>query len=134
MNIREVIRKAQCATFGLGVLATGSIAACGDSSSASPSAPAPAPAAARAPVASIALVPNSLVLFAGSTGQLVATMLDEHGNVVAATAAWHSSNDAIASVDDAGSVAGKAAGSAFVYATVDGHTDSAAVVVQSGSR
>lgn len=134
MNIGEVIRRARRVAPGIGVLATAGLVACGDSATPSPSAPSPAPAATRAPVTSITLVPNALALFAGSTGQLVATMLDDHGNVVAATASWHSSNDAIASVDETGSVSAKAAGSAFVYATVDGHTDSASVVVQAGSR
>ena len=130
MYMREVIRLRRISGLALGAFAAGIVTACSDTSSPSPSAPAPSPAAARAPVSSITLVPNALAVFAGATGQLVATMRDDHGNIVAATATWRSSNDAIASVSDAGMVSGKTAGSAFVYATVDGVTDSAAVLVQ----
>ena len=83
-----------------------------------------------APAASLTLTPRALALFAGNYGQLIAVGRDANGAVVSQRPTWRSSNAAIADVlGDSGVVQAKTVGSAYIYATLNGHTDSAAVVV-----
>jgi hypothetical protein len=55
------------------------------------------------------------------------------GRVVHTKATWRSSNSDVAVTSDTGIVYAKAAGTAKVYGTIDGHTDSATVTVTSRS-
>ncbi|HTE44468.1 MAG TPA: Ig-like domain-containing protein [Gemmatimonadaceae bacterium] len=82
--------------------------------------------------ATITLTPRAVSLTVGAVGQVVAAARDDHGTPIARHASWHSSNLGIVTVDDDGIVNGKSAGTAFVYATLDGQTDSATVVVAGG--
>jgi len=81
------------------------------------------------PVVSITMFPANLVLPLGSYGEIVADARDAAGVRVNKNGTWRSSNDAVATVGDTGVVFGKALGSATVYVTIDGHTDSANVMV-----
>jgi len=75
----------------------------------------------------LAVSPRMLTMTVGATGQLVA--VDPNGTIITSQVTWRSSNAAIAGVGDPGVVTGKSAGTAFVYATFGGHTDSVTVAV-----
>lgn len=75
------------------------------------------------PVASIALVPDTLVLLVGEQARFFATPLDANGNALSGrTVSWKTSDALIASVDADGIVTGIALGLATVTATIDGVT------------
>ncbi|HEX2210031.1 MAG TPA: Ig-like domain-containing protein, partial [Longimicrobium sp.] len=80
---------------------------------------------------SIQVMPDSLALDVGATGQLTAVLRDAAGNVVTGPApVWSSSSAAVAAVDAQGQVRGVAAGEAQVTATVGALSASARVRVR----
>jgi len=82
------------------------------------------------PVVSVTLTPRTVTLGLGYYASLVATARDAAGVRVIKAVTWRSSNAALVAIaSDTGVVHGKALGTATVYATVDGHTDSATVTV-----
>src|SRR5205807_10021694 len=83
-----------------------------------------------APVASVAVVPESLTVVVGSSQRLVATLKDAKGNVLRGRqVSWVSSAPTIASVTSAGLVTAVALGTATISATSEGKSDSAAINV-----
>ncbi|SOD02107.1 Ig-like domain (group 2) [bacterium JGI 053] len=81
-------------------------------------------------VARVQVIPDSLVLAVGATGDFTAVAFDSAGNALTGrTIAWSSANPAIASVGSTGTVTGAAAGATRVTATVDGVSGSAPVRV-----
>lgn len=81
--------------------------------------------------ATLAISPRTITMTVGASGTLVA--VDPNGNIVTGRATWRSSNTAIAVASDSGVVTGKSAGTAVVYATLGGYTDSATVAVVGGT-
>jgi uncharacterized protein YjdB len=85
---------------------------------------------APAPVVTVRVQPDSLVLTAGATGDLSATAYDGQGNVLTGrVVVWASSNRAVATIGTGGVVTAVAEGSTRINATVDGVTGSAYVRV-----
>ena len=81
-------------------------------------------------VALVTVTPGSIGLVMGATQPLAVTLSDAAGNALpAATMKWSSSNNSIASVSSSGVVTAKRAGSATVYASVNGVSGKAAVAV-----
>lgn len=77
----------------------------------------PQGASSLPPVSSISLSPGSLTVGLSGSEQVLATVRDANGNVLAgAPLVWTSSNPASAAVDGAGEVTGLAAGTATVMA------------------
>jgi hypothetical protein len=94
--------------------------------------PTPTPTSGS-PAASVVLTPHVLTLSAGYYGQLIAVGRDANGVIVTQRPTWRSSNAAIADVlGDTGVVQAKTVGTTYIYATLNGHTDSATVVVSAG--
>jgi hypothetical protein len=89
------------------------------------------PPTSNGPVASIRVTPHTATLPIGYYLTIGVTALDANGAVVAGTpATFHSSDATIVSVvSDTGTIVGKALGTAKIYATVAGHTDSTTVTV-----
>jgi hypothetical protein len=88
------------------------------------------PATSNGPVASVVVSPKQVSVPQGYYTRLSARPLDGKGVLVAGKLAqWRSSDANIAVPSDTGIIYGKAMGSAKVYATVDGHTDSATIIV-----
>jgi hypothetical protein len=81
------------------------------------------------PVASVTLDPHSVSLPLGYYAALRATARDAAGVRVIKAASWRSSDASVAIASDTGVVYARALGTAKIYATVDGHTDSATVTV-----
>ncbi|HEX6816160.1 MAG TPA: Ig-like domain-containing protein [Gemmatimonadaceae bacterium] len=82
------------------------------------------------PVASVTVSPHSASVVTNGTVQLSVTLRDANGNVLTGrTTSWSSSDSATAIVNGSGLVTGATPGTAEVYATSEGHTDSAAVTV-----
>ena len=80
--------------------------------------------------ATIRILPDSLVLNVGATGQLSVVVRDASGAVLPGPApAWSSSHPAVATVDAQGGVRGVSAGTATVTATVGALSASATVRV-----
>jgi hypothetical protein len=70
----------------------------------------------------------------GQYGFVTANAVDAAGvPILGKTPAWASSSDGVVIASDTGIVYGKAEGTAKVYATIDGHRDSATVTVVAGS-
>lgn len=89
----------------------------------------------RPPVATVAIAPPTLVLEAGSTGQLSATARDASGATVSdATFAWQSSDESVANVSSSGLVRALAAGVITVTATSGGVSGSSTVSVQAAAE
>jgi uncharacterized protein YjdB len=84
----------------------------------------------RAAVASVEIVPSAVMLTAGASQQLGATVLDAAGNPLIRAIAWSSSDVMIATVSGTGLVRAIAAGAAIVWATSEGHADTVIVTVQ----
>jgi uncharacterized protein YjdB len=81
-------------------------------------------------VVTVVIVPDTLTITRGNTGQLRATAYDAGGNAVTGLAvAWGSGNQSVATVDAAGTVSGVATGTAGVTAAIAGRIGSATVVV-----
>jgi hypothetical protein len=88
------------------------------------------PATSNGPVASVVVTPKQVSMPQGYYARLVARPLDAKGVLVAdKRAQWRSSDLAIAVPSDTGIVYAKSVGTAKIYATVDGHTDSATITV-----
>ena len=84
----------------------------------------------QVPVASVRIVPATLGVNVGRTGQLVAEPLSGDGTVLSGrVVVWTSANESIATVDDNGVVTGVAAGTATIRATSEGKVGTASVTV-----
>src|SRR5690348_2306138 len=84
-------------------------------------------------VASVTVSPATACLSIGQTVQLMATVKDSAGAVVAgASVGWQSDNVPVASVDQNGLVTGTALGSATITATHKAHNGTAGIALQSG--
>lgn len=82
------------------------------------------------PVASVSVSPKQVSLPRGYYTYFTATPRDANGLLVTGKhATWSSSNAAVLVASDTGVFYAKAEGSAKVYGTIDGHIDSASVVV-----
>ena len=84
------------------------------------------------PVASVTVTPNPAQTQVAGTVQLTAELKDADDNVLDAagrTITWSSSDDAVATVDDAGEVTGVALGMATITATAEGQSGTADVDV-----
>jgi len=77
----------------------------------------------------LSLTPHRLTLPLGFYGHISALARDSAGITVLKPVSWRSSNAAMVTVGDTGLIYGKSVGSATVYATVDGITDSAMVSI-----
>jgi len=87
-------------------------------------------AAPPVPVARLAIVPDSVVLTVGGSGDFNAIAYDAGGNVLTGRGVtWTSSDPAVATVGEDGGVTGVSAGSARVTAMVEGVSASAGVTV-----
>lgn len=83
-----------------------------------------------APVASLTLSPDSLLIIPGEARFFAATLRDAVGTVINGRAvSWTSSASAVATVSATGTVTGVAAGRALVIALSEGRADTAAVRV-----
>jgi len=90
------------------------------------------PQTSNGPVASVQVSPHEMTLPKGFYRELIATAIDAHGVRVDHKPTWRSSDASVVDMQiagDSGVAFGKALGTAKVYATVDGHTDSATVTV-----
>jgi hypothetical protein len=95
------------------------LGACGDSPSNPPS------------VASVSVEPATANLVVAGTLQLTATPRDASGTPLSGrTVAWHSDNQAAATVTPGGNVSAVAPGTARITATVDGRAGTATITVQ----
>src|SRR5256884_254559 len=84
----------------------------------------------HAPVASLAVAPQTLTVGVGATAQLTATPRDANGAFLAGrSVTWASSNTAVATVNTTGLVTGVAAGQATITATSEGRSGTAALTV-----
>ncbi len=82
------------------------------------------------PVASVAVSPHSASVVTNGTVQLSVTLRDASGNVLTGrTITWSSSDSATATVNGTGLVTGATPGTAEIYATSEGHSDSSTVTV-----
>jgi len=91
-----------------------------------------ATAVAPAKVARVRVIPDSLVLAQGATGDFSAVAYDSTGNVLTGrTITWTSSDSVIATVSSTGTATAVSAGTAAVTATVEGVSGSAQVIVTS---
>lgn len=84
-----------------------------------------------ADIASVSVTPDAATVAVGGSGELTAVAADAEGNPVAATFAWTSRDESIATVVH-GTVTGVAVGAAYIVASVDGFADSALVTVEAG--
>ncbi|OLD40215.1 MAG: hypothetical protein AUI57_00425, partial [Candidatus Rokubacteria bacterium 13_1_40CM_2_68_8] len=83
------------------------------------------------PVASVAVTPTGATIAVGGTQQLSAVTKDAAGNTLTGRGVtWVSSSTSIATVSGSGLVTGQAAGSAFITATSEGKSGTAAITVQ----
>ena len=81
-------------------------------------------------VASVIILPDSVVAGRGDTLRFTAAVFDAHGNPVAGhTVTWSSSDTAVVAVGSAGVGIAREVGTAWVRASVDGRSDSAATHV-----
>ncbi|MQF49011.1 hypothetical protein FIM08_03840 [SAR202 cluster bacterium AC-647-N09_OGT_505m] len=86
------------------------------------------------PASSVTVSPQSPNVTTGQTQQLISTMLDANGNVIAGqTVSWSSSNPSSATVSDIGLVTGIAPGTSTVTATSGGVTGTALITVTEAS-
>lgn len=82
------------------------------------------------PVNSVTIAPSTLPLIVGAHGDLIATMKDDNGVVLAGRlVAWSSSNTAVATVNAFGNVTAVGAGTATITATSEGKSGTAVVTV-----
>lgn len=81
-------------------------------------------------VAAVQIAPASVSVRIGTTVALVAQTIDAEGTALSGRAiAWSSSNNAIATVSNQGTITGVTAGTATITATSEGKTGTAAVTV-----
>ena len=109
----------------LAVAVTLAVWACGDGgSSTGPSTP------EQQPVASVTISPLTATVDLAQTQPFTATLRDAGGNILAGrNVVWSSSNQAIATVSQAGLVAGVSVGEATITATSEGRSGTATVTV-----
>jgi trimeric autotransporter adhesin len=81
------------------------------------------------PVQSVAVTPSTSSLTPGQTQQLAATVTDANGSAANRPVSWASSDNAVATVDQAGLVTAVAQGSATITATSGGVSGSAGITV-----
>jgi hypothetical protein len=79
--------------------------------------------------AQVIVSPDSAAIAVGATQQFTATTLDLHGNPLACTAIWSSSNPAVATVDANGLATGIAPGATTITATCQAASGSATLTV-----
>lgn len=92
------------------------------------------PPQSNGPVASVRIVPQQVVLSVGYYVALGAAAFDANGALVAPKpVTWRSADANIVIASDTGVMYGKALGTTKVYATIEGHTDSATVTVVSAA-
>lgn len=102
----------------------------GSNGTGSDSSQSPTPPTSNGPVVSVRVVPAQATVFLGNYMELALIALDANGAQVSTkSATWRSSNANIVIASDTGVIYGKALGTAEVYATIQGHTDSATVTV-----
>ena len=90
-------------------------------------------ALATAPVASVTVAPASVTLASGATQQFTATPKDSAGNAIPGkTAAWTSSDTAVAKVTASGLATAVKVGAATITATIDGKNGTATATVTPG--
>lgn len=77
----------------------------------------------------VIVTPDSAEIPVGGTQQFTATVLDLHGNPLAAPVTWVSSNPAVATVTGSGLATGVSVGQAAITATAQGASGSATLVV-----
>ncbi|MEP6492208.1 MAG: Ig-like domain-containing protein [bacterium] len=119
------------------MLGLASVSACGDSGTSAllggePSFSGNSGQGSSLPAASLVLTPRNLSVSVGASAQITVAARDEHGTLIVRPVTWRSSNPGVATVTvtDTGKAAiGKSVGTTFVYATLDGRTDSALVTV-----
>jgi hypothetical protein len=88
------------------------------------------PPMSNGPVVSVRVIPARAVIPLGQYIELSAIALDANGARVATKpATWRSADPNIVIASDTGVMYGKTLGTTKVYATIDGHTDSATVTV-----
>ncbi len=81
-------------------------------------------------IASLHVTPRTDSLGLGATAQLVATVLDTHGNALSVShVAWSTTQGSVASVSSSGVVTGVAAGATDLIATVGAFSDTVEIVV-----
>jgi hypothetical protein len=86
--------------------------------------------AAPAAVVSVELVPSTLTIAKGSTGQLHARLRDAAGNALADRPVdWSSANGQVAAVATNGLAMGVAAGTTLITASIDGRSANATITV-----
>jgi hypothetical protein len=85
------------------------------------------PPTSAANVASVVVTPDSLVLVASATSQLVAQPKAADGTVLTRTIAWSSSEPNVAEVSQSGLVTARGAGRAVITATSEGKSATVAV-------
>ncbi len=81
-------------------------------------------------VATIELAPLEMTLEPGGTQQYTATILDQHGNPIAADLIWSSSEESVATVDQSGLVTAVSAGTTIITATAGSVSGSATLTVE----
>lgn len=79
--------------------------------------------------AQVIVTPDSAAIPVGGTQQFTATVLDLHGNPLAASVTWSSSAPAVATVDGTGLATGVSVGSTTITATAQAASGSATLVV-----
>ena len=85
---------------------------------------------AAAPVASVSVVPSSLALVTGATGQLAVITYDGTGNTLTGrTVTYATSNGSVATVSTSGMVTATGVGSATISATSEGRAATANITV-----
>ncbi len=85
----------------------------------------------KVPVAKIVIAPTSPTVLIGDKTQLTATTQDSAGDVLSGRAvAWSSSDTTTATIDQAGTVTGKKAGSVTITASSEGISATVALTVQ----
>ena len=77
----------------------------------------------------VTVSPTSATIEVGQTLQMIATLVDDVGAEVPGDVSWTSSNNNVASVNDAGLVAGVAVGAATIIATARTFSRGATVTV-----
>lgn len=77
----------------------------------------------------VIVTPDSASIPVGGTQQFTATVLDLHGNPLAASVTWSSSDPGVATVDGTGLATGVSVGQATITATAQGASGSATLTV-----
>ena len=89
------------------------------------------PSSSGAPVASVAIAPDTLRLLPGERGRLGAALLDSAGTAIRGrTIYWSSADTTVAVIDQDGMVTARRAGAVQISANVEGRSDVAVVIVR----